>query len=76
MNAVTVAGPFDEQSARDTAAALGDSNHSVYSRAIRDAEGYDTDAREWFVERDNDAPAARIFGYSWAEIQRKQQRRP
>jgi hypothetical protein len=75
MSAVTVAGPFDEQNARETARYLGDSNHSVYSRAIRDAEGFDTDAREWFVERDNDAPARTLMGYDWSEIQRKQMRR-
>ena len=75
MTQITVAGPFQEQEARNTAKALGESNHSVYSRALLDADGFETDVRVWFVERDTEAPAERIFGYSWAEIQARQQRR-
>ncbi len=75
MAQITVAGPFTEHEARDTAKALGEINHSVYSRSRVDAEGYETDERDWFVERDTEAPADRIFGYSWAEIQAFQQRR-
>lgn len=75
MAQITVAGPFDEKSARDTAHALGDVNHSVYSRAVKDSEGYDTEDREWFVERDTAVTPALIFGMSWAEIQAKQQKR-
>ena len=74
MNQITVAGPFTEAAARDTAKALGENNHSVYSRAIVDSEGYDTGDREWFVERDTDAAPDHIFGHSWGEIQAMQQR--
>lgn len=73
MTTKTVAGPFGEQAARDTAKALGDRNHSVYSMAVKDAEGYDTDERQWFVERDESVVPDRILGYDWAQIQRMQQ---
>jgi hypothetical protein len=72
---ITVAGPFSETEARETARALGETNHSVYSRSRVDAEGYETDERDWFVERDTDAPTSLIFGYTWADIQRMQQNR-
>lgn len=75
MAQITVAGPFTEHEARDTAKALGERNHSVYSKALLDANGFETDGRIWFVERDTEAPADRIFGYSWTEIQAFQQRR-
>ena len=74
MAQVPVAGPFSESAARETAKALGEANHSVYSKAIPDAEGCETDARNWYVERDTAAVPTRIFGYDWAEIQAKQQR--
>ena len=75
MAQVTVAGPFAEQAARETAKALGDSNHSVYAKALVDVDGCETDGREWYVERDTEAVPTRIFGYDWSEIQAKQQRR-
>lgn len=71
---ITVAGPFNETAARETAQALGEANHSVYSRGRVDAEGYETEERDWFVERDTDAPTSLIFGYAWADIQRRQQK--
>ena len=71
---ITVAGPFSETEARETARALGETNHSVYSRSRVDAEGYETGERDWFVERDTDAPATLIFGHTWADIQRMQQK--
>lgn len=71
---ITVAGPFSETEARETARALGEINHSVYSRSRVDAEGYETDERDWFVERDTDAPTSLIFGYAWTDIQRMQQK--
>lgn len=71
---ITVAGPFSETEARETARALGEINHSVYSRSRVDAEGYETDGRDWFVERDTDAPTSLIFGYAWTDIQRMQQK--
>lgn len=75
MTTKTVAGPFGEDAARETAKALGEKNHSVFSRAVKDAEGYDTDDRDWFVERDEAVIPDRILGYEWAHIQSMQQRR-
>lgn len=72
---VTVVGPLHvESEARDTAKALDDANHSVYSKALVDAEGCETEEREWFVERNLDATPPQIFGYDWTEIQRMQQK--
>lgn len=70
----TVAGPMTEQIARDVAASLGSSNHSVYSTEKKDAEGYGTGEHEWFVERDNRAPVTKVLGYAWQEIAAMQQR--
>jgi len=75
MAQITVAGPFSEQEARDTARALGDSNHSVFSKALVGADGFETGESDWFVERDTEAPTTKIFGYDWADIQARQQRR-
>jgi hypothetical protein len=75
VKTVTIAGPMSESSANETAQYLGIKNHSVYSRAVRDAEGFDTEAREWFVERDNDIVPDRILGYEWSDIQSMQQRK-
>ena len=76
MPMIDVVGPLhSEDDARATAQALGSATHGVYSRAVKDADGYDTDARVWFVERDTDAVPDTIFGYSWVSIQAKQQRR-
>jgi hypothetical protein len=75
MTTKTVAGPFTEKAARETAAALGSKNHSVFSRSVKDADGYETDERQWFVERDEAVVPDRILGYEWGQIQRMQQRR-
>lgn len=75
MAQITVAGPFQEQAARETARALGESNHSVYSKALVGADGFETGERDWFVERDTTAVANKIFGYDWTDIQARQQRR-
>ncbi len=75
MATVTVAGPFGEQAARDTARALGERNHSVYSKALVGADGYETGESHWFVERDESITPDRILGYDWADIQAMQQRR-
>ena len=69
MNWVTVVGPLKtREEAENTMRALGESNHSVYSTQ-------DGDNLAYFVERNLDAQPERIFGYSWDEIQAKQQRR-
>ena len=76
MNTITVCGPLlDEQAAIETMLQMGRVNHSVYSRSLKDADGYDTDERQWFVERDLTIIPERIFGMTWAEIQAKQGRR-
>lgn len=73
MRLVTVIGPLaTEQEARDTCSVLGDKNHSVYSRAIHDSDGFETDNREWYVERDLDIVPNILFGMSWDEIRGKQ----
>ena len=72
MRFVTVAGPFTEDAARETAKFLGNENHGVYSREINDPEGYGTGVFEWFVERNEDAIPARFCGLTWSEVQRKQ----
>lgn len=74
MPVVTVAGPFAEAEARSTAAALGEKNHSAFSRYKTDADGFLTDEKEWFVERDESVVPDSIFGYDWKLIERKQQR--
>ena len=38
----TVAGPFSEQAARETAKLMGERNHSTYSMAVKDADGFYT----------------------------------
>lgn len=64
---ITVVGPLaTKQDAAQSMQALGESNHSVYSM------GEDENER-WFVERDTQAPASTIFGYTWDHIQSKQQ---
>lgn len=74
LNSIDVVGPLStEAAAIETAAALGDSNHSVYSRAVKDAEGFDTDGRQWFVERLLNVPG-RIFGYDPAGFMKRQYR--
>jgi hypothetical protein len=73
MALVTIVGPLkDEKSAIETCAELGNANHSIYSKAINDAEGYEI-GREWFVERNTDL-IGRVFGYEWAQIQAMQQK--
>lgn len=71
----TIAGPFTEAQARETAAFLGNCNHSVYSRELKDAEGYGTNQYQWFVERDETAAPSHIFGMAWSEVQAKQNKR-
>jgi len=74
MNTTTVVGPLKTQSeAIETANALGHVNHSVYSRSVKDSDGFDTDERQWFVERDNNA-IGKIMGYDWQHITAMQQR--
>lgn len=63
----------DETAARETAAALG-ANCSVYSRAVKDSEGYDTDARVWFVEQDDSKPSGKLFGYDARQFMARQYR--
>ena len=66
---ILVAGPFKtEREASSTADALGRKNHNVYSRYIDDAEGYTTNVKEYFVERDTEAQPELIFGRSWEQI--------
>lgn len=75
MSITTVVGPLaTEAEAQATADYLGREAHSVYSRAIKDADGFDTDERQWFVERDDSPMPARLFGMTWGQIQAKQQR--
>lgn len=63
---ITVVGPLSSKDeANQTMKALGESNHSVYSM------GQDEDTK-WFIERDTQAPANTIFGYTWQDIQNKQ----
>lgn len=63
----------DEKAARETARAIGE-NCTVYSRAVKDTEGYDTDDRLWFVEQDDSLPSGKIFGYETVEFLKKQYR--
>lgn len=68
MALITVVGPLTtEQAAQETAQFMGIKSHSVYSRTVRDAEGYDTDDRQWFVERDTDI-VENLFGYDTAQF--------
>lgn len=76
MTLITIVGPLlSESEAKETARALGAENHSVYSRAIVDADGFDTGGRTWFVERDDSIAPRLIFGMTWQEIQAKQAKR-
>jgi len=76
MALVTVVGPLNsEADAHATAACLGSAQHSVFSREVTDADGYGTGEHQWFVERDDSIVPDRIFGYAWADIQAKQQRK-
>ena len=73
---ILVAGPFATQEAADeTVKALGSQNHSTYAQYKTDAEGFTTHEKEYYVERDIEAQPARLFGMSWGEIQKRQQRR-
>ena len=74
MTVKTVAGPFTESAAKETAKSLGN-QFSVYARAIVDAEGYDTDGRTYWVEQDDSIVADRIFGHPTAQLMAKQYRR-
>ena len=75
MNTTTVVGPLKTESeAIETANSLGQANHSVYSRSVKDSGGFDTDERQWFVERDNNA-IGKVMGYDWQHISAMQQRR-
>ena len=69
----TVAGPFDKQSAEDTARALGN-QYSVYSVERKDAEGYGTDVYDYYVERDDSIMPDRLFGYDVGVLMAKQYR--
>ena len=72
-NTTTVAGPLKTQAAATTTAEyLGAANHSTYSRAVKDADGFDTDERQYFVERLNDVVPTTILGLPWEQIQRMQ----
>lgn len=75
MALITIVGPLSEEAARETARYLGDNNHGVYSKSILDPDGFDTDDRVWFVERDTDAMPSKILGYDWSYIQSRQQKR-
>ena len=71
----TIVGPLKtEWQASDTASNLGD-DCSVYSRSIVDAEGYDTGERAWYVERNDEIPSNRIFGFDAAKFMRRQYRK-
>lgn len=73
VSTIIVAGPFDtEQTASDTARFLGDANHSVFSRVVKDSEGFETHVRQWFVERHLAVVAQTIVGLSWEQIRAKQ----
>ena len=72
MTLLTIVGPLsNEKDARDTASSL-DENCSVYSRYIKDSEGYDTENRQWFVERDETLPSGKIFGYNAQDFMKRQ----
>ena len=72
---ITVVGPLKSESeAKETAKSLGAENHSVYSRSVKDAEGYDTNERQWFVERDESVIPKTIFGYKAQEFMSRQYR--
>lgn len=76
MAFIIVVGPLEtNEAAQETARALGKANHSVFSRAIKDANGFDTEEREWFVERDTSVLPQYIMGYSWGELNAKQMKR-
>lgn len=73
MALITVVGPLKtRKEAEDTAQYLGSKQHSVYSRAIKDNEGYDTDESEYYVEKDDSILPETFFGYTWNQIQKKQ----
>ena len=62
MALTTVVGPLKtEGEAVETAQYLGN-QYSVYSRSIKNADGLETESREWFVERD-DSIVTNLFGY-------------
>ena len=67
----TVAGPFDRESAYETAQSLGN-QYSVYGVERKDAEGYGTNVYDYFVEQDCSIVPDTIFGYASNEFLRKQ----
>jgi hypothetical protein len=62
MALITVAGPFNEVDARETAKALG-SQYNVYSKYDTDSEGYTLESCKWYVEKDDTVIPDKIFGY-------------
>jgi hypothetical protein len=73
MSTITVVGPLDNQDdAIQTSVSLGVENHSVYSRSVKDADGYDTNKRLWFVERDTSVIGSTTFGYDTKQLMARQ----
>jgi len=73
----TILGPFNKLEAIDTAKQLG-RQYSAFCLQLNDADGFVDDvasALNWFVEKDDDVIAERIFGMSWEEIKAKQQKK-
>lgn len=72
MSLITVVGPLNsEADALTTARSLGN-QYSVYSRSVKDSEGYDTAERLWFVEQDTSITSSTIFGYDANQFMAKQ----
>ena len=72
MSLITVVGPLSsETAAKDTAYALGN-QYSVYSRTLKDSEGYDTEERQWFVEQDTSITPSKLFGYDVKQFMARQ----
>ena len=72
MKLQTVAGPFKIKSeAQNTATCLGN-QAGIYSIYIKDADGFNTENLEWYVERDLTIAPCKLFGYPTEEFLRKQ----
>jgi hypothetical protein len=76
MTIKTIAGPWNRKKAEDTANQLGP-QFAAYRLNINDFDGYVDDAQSennWFVEQDDSIMPARIFGLTWSQIQKMQQK--
>jgi hypothetical protein len=67
----TVTTAMTKQEAIETAKQLG-KQFSAFGVSRKDADGYETDESDWFVEQDDSIESDKIFGYDAKEFLAKQ----